>query len=331
LPRLSEDELIATIFAPLAGPGGLRLEDDAALLKVAVGEELVLTKDMLVAGVHFFADDPPDAIARKALRVNLSDLAAKAAEPRGFLLGLGLPGDWQEDWLKAFAAGLGEDCKSFAISLLGGDTVRTPGPLTLSITAIGAVPEGKMIPRGGAKAGDHLFVTGTIGDAALGLKLRRNAEGDQAWIGSLDETQAAYLRDRYLLPQPRVGLRQALRAYAHAAMDISDGFAGDLAKMLRLAGLTIEIGAGQVPLSEAARAALAAEPQCLSTILTGGDDYEILCAIPPEEKAGFAASAAAAGIKVQEIGMCTPGREPVRIRDAKGELLSFEAGSYQHF
>jgi thiamine-monophosphate kinase len=331
VPRLSEDELIATIFAPLAGPGGLRLEDDAALLKVAAGDELVLTKDMLVAGVHFFADDPPDAIARKALRVNLSDLAAKGAEPRGFLLGLGLPGDWQEDWLKAFAAGLGADAGTFAIPLLGGDTVRTPGPLTLSITAMGTVPEGKMIPRGGAKAGDHLFVTGTIGDAALGLKLRQNAESNRPWIGGLDETQAAYLRDRYLLPQPRVGLRQALRAYAHAAMDISDGFAGDLAKMLRLSGLTIEIGAGQVPLSEATRAALAAEPRLLAPILTGGDDYEILCAVPPEEKAGLAASAAAAGIKVQEIGICALGREPVRIRDGKGELLSFEAGSYQHF
>ncbi len=181
MPRLSEDKLIASIFAPLAGPGGLRLEDDAALLQVAAGEELVLTTDMLVAGVHFFAEDPPDAIARKALRVNLSDLAAKAAEPRGFLLGLGLPADWREDWLKAFAAGLGADAAHFAISLLGGDTVRTPGPLTLSITAVGAVPVGKMIPRGGARAGDHLFVSGTIGDAALGLALRQGAEADGGW------------------------------------------------------------------------------------------------------------------------------------------------------
>ena len=260
LPRLSEDELIATIFAPLAGPGGLQLQDDAALLKIPASEELVLTKDMLVAGVHFFADDPPDAIARKALRVNLSDLAAKGAAPKGFLLGLGLPGDWQEDWLKAFAAGLADDAAHFAISLLGGDTVRTPGPLTLSITAFGSVPEGKMIPRGAAKAGDHLFVTGTIGDAALGLRLRQNAPVDQAWIGNLDASQSAYLRERYLLPRPRLALRAALRAHAHAAMDISDGFVGDLSKMLRLAGLTAEIDAGQVPLSEVARAVLAAAP-----------------------------------------------------------------------
>jgi thiamine-monophosphate kinase len=331
VPRLSEDELIATIFAPLAGPGGLRLEDDAALLQVPPGEELVLTKDMLVAGMHFFADDPPGAIARKALRVNLSDLAAKAAEPRGFLLGLGLPGDWQEDWLKTFAAGLGEDCTSFAIALLGGDTVRTPGPLTLSITAIGSVPQGKMVPRGGAKAGDHLFVTGTIGDAALGLKLRQTKDEDRAWIGTLGGEQCAHLLDRYLLPQPRLGLRGALRNYAHAAMDISDGFVGDLSKMLRLAGLTTEIDAGQVPLSDAARAALAAEPQLLGPILCGGDDYEILCAVPPGEKADFAASAEAAGIKLREIGICITGGMPVRIRGAEGEPLSFAIGSFQHF
>ncbi len=331
MPRLSEEELIATIFAPLAGPGGLRLEDDAALLKVAAGEELVLTKDMLVVGVHFFAGDSPDAIARKALRVNLSDLAAKGAEPRGFLLGLGLPGDWQEDWLKSFAAGLAEDAAHFAISLLGGDTVRTPGPLTLSITALGTVPEGKMIPRGGAKAGDHLFVTGTIGDAALGLKLRQNHEADRAWIGSLNAEARKNLCDRYLLPQPRLGLRQALRAYAHAAMDISDGFVGDLTKMLRLADLTAEIDTGQVPLSDAARAALACEPHLLSTILTGGDDYEILCAVPPEGAAAFRQMAEAAGLEVREIGICIPGPEPARIKDANGEWLSFAAGSYQHF
>ncbi len=331
MPRLSEDALIATIFAPLAGPGGLRLEDDAALLKVAAGEELVLTKDMLVAGVHFFADDPPEMIARKALRVNLSDLAAKGAEPRGFLLGLGLPGDWQEEWLESFAAALADDAAHFAISLLGGDTVLTPGPLTLSITALGAVPEGKMIPRGGAKAGDHLFVTGTIGDAALGLKLRQNQEADRAWIGGLPEAAQKILIDRYLRPQPRLGLRAALRIYAHAAMDISDGFVGDLTKMLRLAGLTAEIDAGQVPLSKAAGAALSADPALIGPILTGGDDYEILCAVPPEGAAGFRLSVEAAGLPVAEIGLCTPGTEPVRVRDAAGRLLSFEASSYQHF
>ena len=140
MTRLSEDDLIATLFAPIAGAGGLGLRDDAAVLAAPPGCDLVITKDMLVAGVHFFAGDPADAIARKALRVNLSDLAAKGAEPQGFLLGLGLPTDWTAEWLKRFAEGLGDDARNFGCPLLGGDTVKTPGPLTLSVTAFGQVP-----------------------------------------------------------------------------------------------------------------------------------------------------------------------------------------------
>ncbi len=173
MPRLSEDELIARFFVPLAGPAGLGLADDAALLMPPAGHELVLTADMLMAGVHFFADDPAEAIAKKALRVNLSDLAAKGAEPVGFLLNLALPGDWSEAWLAAFAAGLGEDAKTYGCPLIGGDTVKSAGALTLSITAIGAVPQGAMVPRSGVAEGDLLYVTGTIGDAALGLRLCR--------------------------------------------------------------------------------------------------------------------------------------------------------------
>jgi thiamine-monophosphate kinase len=330
VPRPSEDELIAKYFAPLAGPGGLRLSDDAALLSLPSGEEFVLTKDMLVAGVHFFADDPPDAIARKALRVNLSDLAAKGAKPVGFLLGLGLPSDWTEDWLKVFAAGLAEDAHHFAIPLLGGDTVAAP-VLTLSVTALGSVPAGKMVQRTAAQAGDRLFVSGTIGDAALGLKLRWNADEDRAWIGRLSPEDHAHLVNRYLLPRPRLGLCAALMAHARAAMDISDGFAGDLSKMLRLAGLTADIDAKRVPLSEAARMALAIRPELLSTMLCGGDDYEILCAIPPEATAAFVSEASNARIAVTEIGMCAEGDCAVEVRDAKGQVLSFEAGSFQHF
>ncbi|MDB5650670.1 MAG: thiamine-monophosphate kinase, partial [Hyphomicrobiales bacterium] len=227
MARPSEDDLIARFFAPLAGPGGLALEDDAARLPAMPGFDLVLTCDALVAGVHFFPDDPPDAIAAKALRVNLSDLAAKGARPAGFLLALVLPRDFQESWLEAFAAGLGADIRDYACPLLGGDTVATPGPLMISITALGHVPEGRMVPRTGARAGDFLYVSGTIGDAALGLQVR---------LGKLaaNAAEAAYLRERYLRPQPRNALAAALVAHAHGAMDISDGFAGDLAKMMRV-------------------------------------------------------------------------------------------------
>ena len=233
--RPGEDELIARYFAPLAGPAGLGLKDDVALLKPPAGRDLVVTTDALVAGVHFFADDPPDAIARKALRVNLSDLAAKGAEPIGFTLDLALPDDWTADWLAAFAAGLGDDAAAYRCPLIGGDTVRTPGPLTLAITAIGAVESGRFAARGGVRPGDRLYVTGTIGDAALGLRLRLG-QGP-----TLAEADRLRLLERYRLPQPRLALASAVARFASAGMDISDGFVGDLTKMLRVSGATAEI------------------------------------------------------------------------------------------
>jgi thiamine-monophosphate kinase len=328
---LSEDALIATFFAPLAGEAGLRLRDDAALLQPPAGRELVLTKDLLVAGVHFFNNDPPAAIARKALRVNLSDLAAKAAEPLGFLLGLALPADWTAEWLKSFAAGLGADAANYRCPLLGGDTVRTPGPLTISITAVGAVDAHKMVQRDGVKAGDRIYVTGAIGDAALGLKLRRGASADQDWIGALSEADALFLQDRYLLPQPRLALRDALKTFADAAMDVSDGLAGDLGKMLRLAGMTATIELARIPLSGAARRALQMAPRLIEAICAGGDDYEILCAVSPAEAASFEAAAAAAGIGVSLLAEASPGKGAPVFVDAGGEPIHLARTAFQHF
>lgn len=331
MPRPSEDELIAAYFAPFAGEGALGLRDDAAILRPPPGHDIILTKDVVVAGVHFFPDDPPGVIARKALRVNLSDLAAKAAEPLGFLLGLALPQDWTADWLAAFAQGLGEDSAAYQCPLLGGDTVRTPGPLTVSVTALGAVPARKMVLREGAQAGDLIYVTGTIGDAALGLKLRLAARGDDTWIGAASETAAAHLRERYLLPQPRLALREALRANAHCAMDVSDGLAGDLAKMLGLTGMTAEVIAANIPVSPSAREVLQIEPNLIETICTGGDDYEILCAVPLAKSAAFETRADAAGIKVSAIASATPGNAPPAFKDAEGRSLIFARPSFQHF
>ena len=215
MPRLSEQDLIAKYFAPLAGPGGLGLLDDAALLAPPPGTELVLTADALVAGVHFFAEDPPEKIARKALAVDLSDLAAKAADPLGFLLTLALPRDWTPAWLAAFSRGLGEMATLGDCPLLGGDTVSTPGPLTLSITALGCVPAGKIVRRTTARTGDALYVSGTIGDAALGLALRKSqvtGEQEPAWAQNLGADQCEVLIDRYLSPRPRKTLVSALRA-----------------------------------------------------------------------------------------------------------------------
>ena len=331
MPRPSEDALIATYFAPIAGAGSFGLRDDAAVLTYEPGQDLVVTKDMLVAGVHFFADDPPGAIARKALRVNLSDLAAKGAEPRGFLLGLALPEDWTAEWLAGFAQGLSEDAADYACPLLGGDTVKSNGPLAISITALGAVPERKMILREGVAAGDLLYVTGTIGDAALGLRLRTGAAEDVEWTKSIGQTDAAFLAGRYLLPQPRLFLGDALRAHAHAAMDISDGLAGDLAKLLQLTGMTAEIKAAYVPLSKAALKLAREWPSLLETILTGGDDYELLCAVPASEGAAFEASARAEGIAVHKIGTAKPGDGPPVFKDKRGQNMVFAQPSFRHF
>jgi thiamine-monophosphate kinase len=331
MPRPSEDELIAAYFAPFAGPGAFDLRDDAALLAPKPGHGIVVTKDMIIAGEHFFPGDPPDAIARKALRANLSDLAAKGAEPLGFLLGLALPGDWTTDWLGGFAQGLSEDAAAYKCALLGGDTVRSPGPVIISITAFGMVPAHAMILRAGVAAGDRIYVTGTIGDAALGLKLRLENSQNPEWARSLSQEDKAYLCGRYLLPQPRLGLRAALRAHAHAAIDISDGFAGDLAKMLGLTGMTAEVMASDVPVSDPVRKILAHLPALAETALTGGDDYEILCAIPPALSSAFEADAAAAGIPVRPVATAIPGDTPPAFKDREARNLVFARPSFQHF
>src|SRR3712207_6337258 len=213
--RPSEDNLIARFFAPIAGEGGLGLKDDAARLTPKPGHDLVLTTDALVERVHFLPEDAPGSIARKALGVNISDLAAKGADPAGFLLSLALPDGWTEEWLADFAAGLGAASGDFACPLLGGDTVKARGPLTLSVTAVGQVPTGKMVLRTTAGIGDAICVTGTIGDAALGLRLR----SAPIWAGSLSPAEQAHLADRYLHPRPRHRLAAALRDHASAAMD----------------------------------------------------------------------------------------------------------------
>ncbi len=330
-PRLTEDEIIAQCFAPFAGAGGLRLLDDAAVITPPAETDLVLTTDALVAGIHFFAEDAPAAIAAKALRVNISDLAAKGAEPIGFLLALALPPDWREDWLKEFARGLGADADLWACPLLGGDTVKTPGPLTLSITAFGAVPRRTMVPRTGIAPGDRIYVTGTIGDAAIGLRLRLARRDDADWIAALAPHHADFLRERYLLPQPRLALRDVLRAHAHGGMDVSDGLVGDLTKMLRVSGVAAQIDLATVPLSEAARAAIALRPDLFDTALTGGDDYEVLASVPLQACAAFEAEAARIGIAVTAIGTAGQGPGPALFREANGLVRTFAHGSFSHF
>lgn len=323
--RPGEFELIEQYFRPLAKDrGAFRLIDDAALYRQRPDEDLVLTTDTVAAGVHFFADDPPESIARKALRVNLSDLAAKGADAYGYLLSLALPADWTEGWMKQFAAGLAGDQKTYGVSLLGGDTTRAAGGLTINVTAIGRVPRGQMVQRSGARAGDALFVSGTIGDGALGLRIRQQTRGRKA-------RGSSHLIDRYLHPQPRVGLAPVLRTYASAAMDISDGLVGDLAHLCAASAVGAEIEADRIPLSAAAKAALAADHNLVSTILNGGDDYEVLVAVPVSATQAFAKDAAANGIPVSRIGQVTGKKGAPVVRDGGGKVMKLSSLSHTHF
>jgi thiamine-monophosphate kinase len=323
-----EDSLIARYFRPLAtDPGAFNLGDDAAVLK-AQGDDIVVTTDAIVEGVHFLPDDPPDTIARKALRVNLSDLAAKGAVPAGFVLTLALRAA-DDAWLAPFARGLGEDAGLFGCPLLGGDTVSTPGPLVISITAFGRVPAGHMVHRSGAKPGDRVVVTGTIGDAALGLDILKGGAVAAAIAG--DATARAFLIGRYRVPQPRNALAQAVRDHAHAAMDVSDGLAGDLLKLCAASGVSAVIDAPGIPLSTAAAALLARGAVGIEALISGGDDYEILCAIPEDRFESFAQARAHAGVAVSSIGTVIAGSSAARFLDAQGREIALPRLSYSHF
>jgi thiamine-monophosphate kinase len=325
-----EDRLIARYFRPLAThPGAFGLLDDAATLTPPAGCDFVLKTDAIVGGVHFFPDDPPDTIARKALRVNLSDLAAKGARPAGFLLSLALPDAVGEEWLEVFARGLGEDADAYGCPLLGGDSVRTPGPVTISIAAFGLLPHGTMVRRSGARPGDRVVVSGTIGDAALGLLRRRDSHRAKRW--QLDERQHDHLIERYLLPQPRNAIAEALRRHASAAMDVSDGLAGDLGKLCAASGVAVDIEVARVPLSDAAQQAVASDPPLIETALTGGDDYEVVATVPVPDLPALVAEAKAAGVALTEIGEIRDGQSRAQFLDRDGKPLVFKQASFSHF
>ncbi len=324
--RPDEFSLIAQVFAPLAAEasGAFGLTDDAAIFAPTEGMEIVLTVDAIVEGVHFLPSDPADSIARKLLRVNLSDLAAKGATPRGYLLVTSWRPDTPLAWIESFARGLADDQRTFGLSLWGGDTVSTSGPLNFSLTAIGEVPRGQMVRRSGAHVGDDLYVTGTIGDAALGLLA---AQGRLA--GPAED--AAWLADRYRLPQPRNALGPRLPGLAHAGLDVSDGLMADLRHLCETSGVGAQVETVLVPLSKAAARAVAAEPVRLETVLTGGDDYEILFAAPVEKAAEIALAAAETGVPITRIGRIGMSGEGLAVIDANGRPLGLKQLGFRHF
>lgn len=331
VPPPGEFDLIARYFAPLAKnfPGALGLKDDVALIDIPAGRRLVMTVDTIIAGVHFLPDDPPDAIARKLMRVNLSDLAAKGAEPHACLMAISLPGDVTEAWLEQFSRGFAADASAFAMPLIGGDTTATPGPLTLSLTALGLVGDGTgqesgPMLRSSAKIGDRIFVSGTIGDGYLGLRVARGDHGDLA------DRLRAYLLGRYRLPTPRVALGRGLAAFAHAAMDISDGLVADLGHICAASGVGAEIQAAMVPMSDAAQIAVARQPTLLPALLSGGDDYELLFTADPADSERIVALAGEVGVPVTGIGFIVAGNA-VSVTDARAMEIVLQVAGYRHF
>jgi thiamine-monophosphate kinase len=327
---VGEEAIIQGFLAPLAHgfAGAFGLKDDCALLTPEPGTELVFKTDPVAEGVHFLSDDAPADVAWKALAVNVSDLAAKGATPIGYLMALSFPTPPSTDWLAAFAQGLEQAQLQFGCHLMGGDTDRRPGPITVSITAVGSVPRGGMVRRNTARPGDAIYVSGTLGDAALGLLLRRNARLVSTW--GLSEANADHLRQRYLRPEPRLGLGAALRGHATAAMDISDGLAKDLDRMCRVSGCGARVRLADLPLSAAARKALAADPKLMLAIAAGGDDYEILCAVAPEKASDFVAAAGRSGIAMTCIGTLTAD-SGVIFEGADGLPVSFPSSGWDHF
>ena len=322
--RLDEFSLIEKYFAPIAGKGAFALKDDAALFSPGEGMECVITQDAVAEGVHFFPEDPPEMVAAKALRVNLSDLAAKGARPSRFSVALGLSEDWSEEWVAGFARGLSHDAKVYEVELTGGDTFMTGGGTVISITALGEVKSGNYTARFGASPGDLVYVTGTIGDAALGLAVRSG----RLEISSRENH--SYLEDRYLLPQPRCALAEAIGKFASASIDVSDGFAADFGKLCQASQLVCSLPVSRIPLSDAAADAVSVDPALIQTILGGGDDYEIIVAVPPENRDSFENAANKQDFQTTAIGELMAGKTGLLITDENDEPLLIENAGYSH-
>jgi thiamine-monophosphate kinase len=320
---MDEFSMIAAFFAPLAGEGALDLKDDAAVIAARPGFDLVVTADAIAEGTDFFAFDPAGMVAQKALRVNLSDLAAKGAVPHGYLLSLALPPSITGDWLKSFADGLAQDQALFGLSLLGGDTARTEGPLAIAITAFGFVPQGRMLRRGGARIGDAVYVTGSIGDSGGGLAIFRRE------THALTEAQRDFLVARYRLPQPPVKFGAALREVAHAAIDVSDGLLADLGHLARASGVKLVLDAAAIPRSDALRAFWGEGDEAIVRAATAGDDYQIAFTAPAAQQDALAAAARDAGVTLTCIGRALAG-EGVELC-ARGVPLAVSKAGYRHF
>jgi len=325
---MDEFDFIATHLAPLAGPGGLGLKDDAAWLKPSAGKDLILTKDTMVEGVHFPTGHYGGDTAEKLLRVNLSDLAAKGASPIGYLLAIAWPKDIEPRFFQGFASGLRDVQDAYDFKLLGGDTTTIDGPMVVSATLIGEVPEGTMVKRSGAKAGDDIWVTGTIGDAYLGLQtvlgeaLEPKPHADALW----------HFEEAYYRPDPRLLFRKSLRQYASACADISDGFVADAGHVAKASGVSFVIDADKIPLSSAAGAWLAGQAEqneAFKTLITAGDDYELIFSALPDNASAIRKAAKTIGLRLSKVGTAKSGEGVTVMSD--GKAMRFSKTGHTHF
>ncbi len=314
--RPGEFALIAELFAPLAGTGAFGLKDDIAVISPAAGHELVVTTDTIIEGIDFFAGDPADTVAKKALRVNLSDLCAKGAKPRAYLLTLSLPVSVQMPWLRDFARGLEEDQKQCHVVLIGGDLSATPGPLAITIAAFGEAPTGKIVRRQGAHVGDNVYVTGTIGDSGAGLSIVQEGK------------HVPELIHRYRVPEPPLDFGPSLMGLASASLDVSDGLIADLGHLAEASGVGIDVEAGKIPLSQAVRELWGTAAPVRAA--TAGDDYQVAFTAPAHADTAILKAAARCGVRATRIGIVVADAG-VRLLDDRGQAIPLECPGYQHF
>jgi thiamine-monophosphate kinase len=311
-----EFAIIDGVFAPMARSRPevlLGMGDDAAILAPGSGEHWCWSIDTLVEGVHFAVSDAPEDIGWKSLAVNLSDLAAMGARPVAVLLALTLP-DGDGAWVRAFARGFDALAAQHGVCLAGGDTTR--GPRSISVTVMGALPAGSGLRRDGAREGDIIAVTGTLGDAALALRLGARADAD--------------LRARLHRPMPRLAAGQALRGLAHAAVDVSDGLLADLGHVMRASGTAAAVRADLLPASKAF--ADAAPPQDRGALqAAGGDDYELCCCLAPDQVGEAVIALAALNLPLTVIGRVGAGKGAVQLMEADGTPVVLPADGYDHF
>lgn len=318
---MDERGIIETIFKPLAAKGApaFGLENDTAIYTPPPGYDLVITKDVMIEGVHFLPGEDGEVVARRLLRSNLSDLAAAGAKPVGYLLGLMGKETIGQKWLLAFAAALKEDQNKFGMTLFGGDTTSGSKSLCLSLTALGAVKSGRASTRLGAKPGDKVFVSGTIGDASLGLDCLK---------GVLPRDD--YLIGRYQRPEPRLALGQALAGLASAVIDVSDGLVLDAENLCGASGVGARLDLAKVPLSPSAKTWAGESEEKLIRLVTAGDDFELLFTVAPASRGQVEALSKKAGLPITLIGEITEPQKLV-VLDKNGQVVEIKNKGYRHF